>query len=127
MNLAHFGGGGQLNNFIDYRNGEKPDYETYSWAKTIFELLENKKFTKFYTDLSCFKEDSNITLTKFKENLYDPNAFVKSNTLYGSDFYLNMIFTDSFDDYVNMFTSDFGSDYDQISILNNMKFLKNLN
>ena len=127
LNLAHFGGSGQLNNFIKFREGETPEYETYSWAETIFLMLKNPEFTNFYTDLSCFKEEDEIKLSYFKEKLFDPNPDIQSNFLYGSDFYLNMIYIDSFKDYVKMFITEFGKDFDKISIRNNMSFLKYIN
>lgn len=124
LNLAHFGGSGQLHSFINSHNGATPKYESYSWTETIFLLLQNPLFKNFYTDLSCFHETDDIKLSEFKEKLFDTNPDIQNNILYGSDFYLNMIYTDNFDNYLNMFKTAFGSDFDKISVTNNRKFLK---
>jgi hypothetical protein len=124
LNLAHFGGSGQLNSFINSRNGETPEYETYSWAETIFSMLQNPLYKNFYTDLSCFNQTDDIKLSTFKEKLFDTNPDIQNNILYGSDFYLNMIFMDNFNDYLAMFKTAFGSDFEKISVNNNRTFLK---
>lgn len=128
LNLAHFGGSEQLHNLIKYFQGKNVAYNSYSWALTIFNMLQNPEYKNFYTDLSCFKEsDKNIkdpmTLKLFKQKIYDSNPNIHNNILYGSDYYLNMIFTDSFEGYLDMFLKAFGKDFERISITNNKQFL----
>ncbi len=127
LNLAHFGGSGQLHNYINFLEGKKPDYESYSWAETILSFLKKNEFTNFYTDLSCFAETDGMTLSLFKQKLFDTNPDIQSNVLYGSDFYLDMLNVESFEDYLNMFVTEFNNDFDKISISNNKEFLKYIN
>ena len=121
LNLAHFGGSGQLKNFISPEN--TPPFESYSWSKTIFDMLSNPLYPNFYTDLSCFDENDGFLLKDFKQKFFDKNPDVQDKILYGSDFYLNMIFSDSFNNYLNMFKKAFDGSFDKIAKINSRKFL----
>jgi|GEM_PF-1115017 len=132
LNLAHFGGAQQIAHFIDFKEGGSPDYNKYSWAETIFSMLKRSDFINFYTDLSCFKEVTSknnkedeqlITLKMFKENIFDPNSDIQGKILYGSDYYLNMIFMDSFNEYLNNFKNGFKDKFETISKHNCRSFL----
>lgn len=112
LNLAHFGG------FDD------------KWRNEIYRLLcksDNDgvlKYPNLYTDLSAmaFKEE----LINVKENYFDNSpANVKQKFMYGSDYYLVMIYSNSFEEYLGHFVKVFNNDFDLIAKVNPRNFLFN--
>lgn len=111
LNLAHFGIGNK------------------DWTKEIFRLLNKKKsdgnllYQNLYTDFSCFEDEE---IPKIKKIYFDKaTQKVKAKFLYGSDFYLNMLKTNSIKKYYNNFTTVYSTkDFDMISIDNPKRFLK---
>jgi len=115
LNLAHFGGGDQLNAALD-----NPGNMTL-WSNRIISLVKDQRY-KVYTDLSC---SSNFeVIRKFIASpVYQE---IKSRTLYGSDFILLLLFENDFDKNVEQFMTLFGSDFDIIAGTNPKEFLKNV-
>ncbi|NOZ35593.1 MAG: hypothetical protein GXO80_09890 [Chlorobi bacterium] len=111
LNLAHFG------------------TEDEIWTKEIYRLLNEEKsgggllYPNLYTDFSCFEADE---IKQIKTKYFDDaSEKVKAKFLYGSDFYLNMLSTNSMKKYYKNFTEEFSSkDFDIISIKNPKQFLK---
>ncbi len=110
LNLAHFGAGDEL------------------WTKEIFRLLNETKsdgsllYPNLYTDFSCFEAEE---IRKIKTQYFDTaSEKIKTKFLYGSDFYLNMLYVNSMKKYYKNFTQIFSSkDFDTISIKNSKRFL----
>ncbi|GAB1452644.1 hypothetical protein MASR2M47_27000 [Draconibacterium sp.] len=115
LNLAHFGGGRQLEAAMDH-----PD-NLNLWSNRIIELLKDDRY-KVYTDVSCFSEFSAIDKL-IASPVYQK---IKSRILYGSDYTLLLLFEDNFDENVRQFRTKFGSDFDIIARENPMEFLKNI-
>lgn len=115
LNLAHFGGGRQLEAAMDH-----PD-NLNLWSNRIIELLKDDRY-KVYTDVSCFSEFSAIDKL-IASPVYQK---IKSRILYGSDYTLLLLFEDNFDENVRQFRTKFGSDFDIIARENPMEFLKNV-
>ena len=115
LNLAHFGGGRQLEAAMDH-----PD-NINLWSNRIIELLKDSHYN-VYTDVSCFSEfssiDKLIASPVYKE--------IKSRVLYGSDYTLLLLFEDNFDENIRKFRTKFGNDFDIIARENPMVFLKNV-
>ncbi len=115
LNLAHFGGGRQLEAALD-----NPD-RTDLWSNRIIDLIKDKRY-HVYTDVSCYSEfraiDKLIASQVFPE--------IKRKILYGSDYTLLLLFEDNFDDNVSQFINKFGSDFDIIARENPMEFLKHV-
>ncbi len=82
LNLAHFGGEGK------------------DWQEIVIQLM--LKYPNLYTDLSCQTEQSMLQYIKKKFFPLAPHKF-----LYGSDYYLNMFFIDSFSQYLTNFFNVF--------------------
>lgn len=115
LNLAHFGGGNQLEGAVDH-----PDVPEL-WSNHIISLVKDKRYN-VYTDLSCFSE-FNI-LRKFHESPVFKE--IKNKVLYGSDFTLLLLFDGDFDNNVAQFKEIFGSDFEIIARENPKEFLKNV-
>ncbi len=115
LNLAHFGGGQQLEGAIDH-----PDIPEL-WSNRIIELLTDPRY-KVYTDVSCFSE-FNI-LKKFVASPVFQQ--IKSRVLYGSDFILLLIFENDFNENVRQFMEIFADDFDVIAGTNPREFLKHV-
>ncbi len=115
LNLAHFGGGRQLEAAMD--NPEKTDL----WSNRIIELLKDKRYN-VYTDVSCFSEFSSID--KLIASKVYPD--IKKRILYGSDYTLLLLFEDDFDENIRQFRNKFGSDFDIIARENPEIFLKHV-
>ena len=104
LNLAHFG------------NGSK-EWQDKVYAMTV-------KYPNFYTDLSCWT--SKDDLIDFRNNYYKPatDSVFKEKVLYGSDYYLDLLFINSFQEYYNNFLQVFTPDeFTQIALTNAKKFL----
>ncbi|HRX10869.1 MAG TPA: amidohydrolase family protein [Draconibacterium sp.] len=115
LNLAHFGGGRQLEAAMD--NPENQDL----WSNRIIELLKDKRYN-VHTDLSCFSAFSSI------EKLIASEVYpeIKNRILYGSDYTLLLLFEDNFDENVRQFRNKFGNDFDIIARKNPEAFLKHV-
>ncbi|MCY1718880.1 amidohydrolase family protein [Prolixibacteraceae bacterium Z1-6] len=115
LNLAHFGGGQQLEGAIDHRDKQE------LWANQIIALVKDPRY-KVHTDLSCFSEPD--ILKKFVASpVYQE---IKHRVLYGSDFILLLLFENDFTDNVTQFKKIFGSDFDVIARDNPKEFLKHV-
>ncbi len=115
LNLAHFGGGRQLEAAMDNPNNLN------LWSNRIIELLKDNRY-KVYTDVSCFCEFSSIDKLIASE-VYPE---IKNRILYGSDYTLLLLFDDDFDENIRKFRNKFGSDFDIIARENPEEFLKNV-
>lgn len=115
LNLAHFGGGRQLEAAMDNPGNKN------LWSNQIIELVKDNRY-KVYTDVSCFSEfraiDKLIASAVYPE--------IRSRILYGSDYTLLLLFEDNFDENISQFRSKFGSDFDIIARDNPKVFLKNV-
>ena len=115
LNLAHFGGGRQLEAALDNPGNIN------LWSNKIFDLIKDKRY-KIYTDVSCFTE-FNIIDKLIASQVYPE---IKLKILYGSDYTLLLLFEDDFDENVRLFRTKFGSDFDIIARENPEEFLKNV-
>lgn len=105
LNLAHFGS----------------SVGTEEWSEHILRLM--KVYPNLYTDFACVTDES--TLNKMY-NLYysraDPS--IKSRFLYGSDFYLNLLFIDNMKQYIRQFEKVFtDTEMKEIAEINPRRFL----
>lgn len=105
LNLAHFGS----------------SVGTEEWSEHIIRLM--RLYPNLYTDFSCISDES--TLSNMYDTYYskaDPS--IKSRFLYGSDFYLNMLFIDNMKQYIRQFENVFTSaEMKEIAEINPRKFL----
>jgi predicted TIM-barrel fold metal-dependent hydrolase len=115
LNLAHFGGGKQLDGALDHPDNMK------LWSNRIISLLKDDRF-KVYTDISCFSDFS--ILRKFVASpVYQQ---IKTKTMYGSDFILLLLFENDFEENVRQFREIFGQDFEIIAGSNPHEFLKHV-
>lgn len=105
LNLAHFG---------LHDDGE--------WTRVIFAMMQ--KYPNLYTDFSCVTEKKD--LEKFYNQYYSTaSPDVKARFLYGSDFYLNILFISSMKEYMCQFTHCFSpEEWDALTISNPQRFLE---
>lgn len=115
LNLAHFGGGRQLEAAMD-----NPD-NINLWSNRIISLLKDSRY-KVYTDVSCFSDFNSID--KLIASKVYPE--IKKRILYGSDYTLLLLFEDNFDENVRLFRTKFGSDFVIIARENPEVFLKHV-
>lgn len=113
LNLAHFGGGKQLNAAID-----DPDNETL-WCNRIIAMVKNPDYN-VYTDVSCFTE-FDILKKFYKSPVFQE---IKHRVLYGSDYTLLLLFENDFKNNVKQFKELFGNDFLTIAGTNPAEFLK---
>jgi predicted TIM-barrel fold metal-dependent hydrolase len=115
LNLAHFGGGRQLEAAMD-----NPD-NINLWSNKIIDLMKDSRYN-VYTDVSCFSDFSSI------DKLITSKVYpeIKKRILYGSDYTLLLLFEDDFDENVRLFRTKFGSDFDIIARENPEVFLKHV-
>jgi predicted TIM-barrel fold metal-dependent hydrolase len=101
LDLAHWGG------------------ESAEWRSLISEML--RKYPNLYTDLACTEEKF---FTEQVSELNDPSKeFLHEKVLYGSDYHILMLFSDSIDSYLKMFFSNLPKTlWDKISITNPKSF-----
>lgn len=102
LDLAHWGG------------------ESSEWRGMITEML--RKYPNLYTDLACTEEKFFLDQVR---DLTDPTKeFLREKVLYGSDYHILMLFSDSIDSYLKMFISNLPKSlWDKISITNPKRFL----
>ncbi len=99
--LAHFGSGSDV------------------WQADILRLL--KKYPNCYTDLSCMSDVPTIEAAKA---IYNSNPDIQDKVLYGSDFFLDMFFNDSFEQYLQRMQKTLGAAmFDKISVENPKKYM----
>lgn len=105
LNLAHFG----------------TSDESGEWSGHIIRLM--KLYPNLYTDFSCVTDKT--TLSHMYNTYYAPaESAIKSRFLYGSDFYLNMLFTDSMEQYLKLFEHTFtATEMQEITEINPSRFL----
>ena len=115
LNLAHFGGGRQLEAAMDHPENLN------LWSNRIIELIKDSRYN-VYTDVSCFSEFSSID--KLIASKVYPE--IKKRILYGSDYTLLLLFEDDFDENIRQFRNKFGSDFDIIARENPKEFLKHV-
>jgi predicted TIM-barrel fold metal-dependent hydrolase len=116
LDLAHFGGGERLGMALDNTD----DQESGNWSKKIMELIQ--KYKNAYTDISCFSEFT-ILEKLLKSPIYPK---IRNKILYGSDFYLLLLFENDFGKNIEQFRSVFAKDFDLISRDNPKKYLVNV-
>lgn len=120
INLAHFGGNGEWDRYLDDPFSKKR--ENKSWYYIIRKLIEDKRYPNVYADISFTVFDGNL-FPVLKSLLKQPET--RNNVLFGSDFY--MLQKDyrerrfGFD--VRGYLDD--EDYWQIAYHNPQAFLKN--
>jgi predicted TIM-barrel fold metal-dependent hydrolase len=116
LNLAHFGGGERLEMAIDNIN----DPESVNWSKKIMELI--LKFPNAYTDISCYS-DFGVLQTLKASAIYSK---IRPKIMYGSDYYLLLLFENDFRKNNKTFRDLFATDFDILSRDNPGKFLSNV-
>jgi predicted TIM-barrel fold metal-dependent hydrolase len=91
------------------------------WSQHITRLM--KQYPNLYTDLSCITESA--TLDNMYETYYSKaEPTIKNRFLYGSDFYLNMLFIDNMEQYVSQFEKIFSpAEMKEIAEINPRRFL----
>ena len=118
INFAHFGGPDQL---MSYTKGEKKAY----WTSMVIQLMN--RYPNVYTDLSAFhypEDGSDFNLEDVYEKIYKRLSWkAKKKVMYGSDFYMLLLFRPSLKGYVNDFREVFGEDFEKISHNNPLRFL----
>ena len=95
--------------------------ESGEWSGHIIRLM--KLYSNLYTDFSCMADKT--TLSHIYKTYYAPAvSAIKSRFLYGSDFYLNMLFTDSMEQYLKLFEHTFtATEMQEITEINPNRFL----
>jgi len=105
--LAHFG---------ESSDPDLPD----EWRDEILMMMH--KYPTLYTDISCISNETNLKKIK---KIFDENPFISNRILYGSDYFLDMFFNDSFTQYYNRITGIFGeAAFHQISVINPQNFME---
>lgn len=105
LNLAHFGSSD----------------ESEEWSGHIIRLM--KLYPNLYTDFSCVADK--VTLeTMYKTYYSKADPSIKNRFLYGSDFYLNMLFVDTMKQYMEHFEKTFSAtEMNEIAAINPSRFL----
>jgi len=90
------------------------------WGNEVLRLMAD--FSNVYTDLSCWADK--YRLEQLKLTVYDElSDAMKNRVMFGSDFYVLMLFEDKLDDYYKTFTDIFEGELDRISTRNPERFL----
>jgi predicted TIM-barrel fold metal-dependent hydrolase len=84
--LAHFGGAGDWNKYLDRPWDPGTPREKVSWLSKIRELIRSRDYPNLWTDIAytAFADDEFVYLLRVL--LEDP--LIRARTLYGSDFYV---------------------------------------
>jgi predicted TIM-barrel fold metal-dependent hydrolase len=103
LNLAHFGAGSN------------------EWQNEVFDMMHTYK--NLYSDFSRYTSLADLIF--MKETYFDKaSPLVKAKFLYGSDFYFDLLYVDSLNDYINNFLKVFNyHDFTAIAQKNAMNFL----
>jgi predicted TIM-barrel fold metal-dependent hydrolase len=106
LNLAHLGG--------------KSD----DWRKRILSMMQPEN--NLYSDLACHSDPA--LLRKIQAEIFsnEPSFPAKGRIMYGSDYYMLMLFSDNLDGYLKSFKELFAEDFRAISFLNPQKFMYGL-
>ena len=91
LNLAHFG---QQKKFLFI-------FENHEWKDEIIKLIKNDKlYPNVYTDFSflAFNDDYYSSLKK----MIEMDKKLLNRILFGSDFMINLLMIDSYNDYINI-------------------------
>ena len=117
INFAHFGGADQIKAFT---HGSKKGFR----CQMILDLI--MKYPNVYTDLSCFyhSEQGDFSLKEFYQEIYKklPRK-AKRRFMYGSDYYMVLLFRPSLRGYMIEFEREFGDDFKIIANKNPIRFL----
>jgi predicted TIM-barrel fold metal-dependent hydrolase len=90
------------------------------WGNEVLRLMA--EFKNVYTDLSCWADK--YRLEQLKLTVYDGlSDAIKNKVMFGSDFYVLMLFEDDFAWYYKAFTDIFGGEFDRIATENPKRFL----
>jgi predicted TIM-barrel fold metal-dependent hydrolase len=116
LDLAHFGGGERLGMALDNID----DQESGNWSKKIIDLIQ--KYPNAFTDISCFSE-FDVLRKLIASSIYNR---IKTKIMYGSDFYLLLLFENDFKKNIQSFRTIFSADFDLISRDNPKKYLANV-
>lgn len=101
-----------------------------NWAKPILDIVT--RYPNAYTDLSCFSEGEMVGgsfsiekhLKQFKTKMYDHmDVDVRKKILYGSDFFFNLMFGPTMENYISDFKKVFGTEFADIASRNPERFL----
>ena len=104
--LAHFGESG---------DPDTPD----EWRNEIHTMMHD--FPTLHTDISCMSDEANLNKVK---TIFESDETIRDRILYGSDYFLEMFFNSSFDEYLGRIMDIFGPDaFYQISVDNPRKFI----
>ncbi|MCL3782043.1 hypothetical protein EMN47_16775 [Prolixibacteraceae bacterium JC049] len=91
-----------------------------SWQQEILRLM--KIYPNLHTDVSCISETDKLEKIK---SIHTENPDIAHKILYGSDYYLDMFFNDSFDDYLERMQRVFGEElFNQLSSENPKLFMQ---
>lgn len=107
LNLAHFG---------SQDSGRQTE-----WTDCIFGMMH--EHPNLYTDFSCITDRHELQMM-YEKYYLNAAGEVKSRFLYGSDFYLNMLFCDDMKAYRRNFTELFApDDWNRITVENPERFM----
>lgn len=103
LNLAHFG------------------HQNPYWQEMTVNMI--RPDNNLYTDLSCFVNKHELISIRARFFSLSP-TLMSTRLLYGSDYYLNLLFSPSFEEYYRNFRQVFtDSEFDQIARVNVERFL----
>lgn len=91
------------------------------WRNEIRDMMQI--FPNLHTDISCTSDLENLNRVKA---IFDAPTYssLRNRILYGSDYFLDMFFNSSFDEYLGRIKTVFqGKDFDQISQKNPERFM----
>lgn len=107
LNLAHFG---------SQDSGKQKE-----WTDCIFRMMH--EYPDLYTDFSCITDKSELQMM-YSKYFQRAEERMKSRFLYGSDFYLNLLFCDDMKSYRRNFSELFSEqDWNRIAVENPGRFL----
>ncbi len=102
LNLAHLGG------------------KSEDWRSKILSMMADDN--RLYSDLACRTGPS--VLQSIKAEVFDGHLSpAMSRIMYGSDYYILMLFTDDLGNYLRSFEETFGPHFETIAAINPQEFL----
>ena len=117
INFAHMGGNEQVK---AYAQGKKMAF----WTSMVIELME--EYPNVYCDLSCFytPNDEDFGLRDVYDKVYlKMSKKARRKVMYGSDFYMVLLYKPSLKGYVEEFKREFGNDFEKIAYDNPAVFM----